>query len=178
MIPTRGKVMCKIINREKVLPSGIIIPDRVKSEKKDNVAECIGVGDGVKMARRTDLIHYKENFGQKITYEGRRLLFLKEDEIIAIERCGVILALGSMVIVKLKLDEKIGTIIVPEKTREISGNFSGEVVSIGPDFMDNRLKVGEEIVYLRAEGYRFRTYETRENLLSVKDKWVYARKDN
>jgi hypothetical protein len=37
LLPARGSYLCEIANREKILASGIILPDKIKSEKKDNV---------------------------------------------------------------------------------------------------------------------------------------------
>lgn len=167
--PTRGKVLCEVVTRERVLPSGIILPDRQRLEKKDNICQCLGVGDEVKVIRRTDIIHYKENFGQKIRWEGKLYVFLKTEEIIAIERPEII-ALGSTVICKLVQEEKIGTFIVLENVRQNSGDYYGEVVAVGPDFPD-KLERGDRVIFFRGEGYRFRTLD-RVDLICLQAKWI------
>lgn len=174
IIPIKDKILGEVINREKVLPSGIILPDKQKLEKKDNVCRCLGVGSEVKLAKRGDIVHYKEGFCQKLTYEGKALVFIKDQDVIAIEREGHILAVGSMVIVRLeysKLSE--GGIEIPDCALQNSGEFVGEIVSAGIDFPD-RLKKGDKVIYLRNEGYRFRTM-AREDLLAVKSCWVYGK---
>ena len=171
MIPTRGKILCEVMARDRLLPSGIWLADKMKSEKKDNVAMVKGVGDGVKEIRRTDIVHYKQNFGQKIMWEGKQLIFLKPEEVIAIERDIGIMALGSNVICKLIQEEKIGTMIVPEMVRQNSGDYHGEVVSVGKDFPD-KLTKGDKIIFFRGEGYRFKTFEGREELISLQAKWI------
>lgn len=184
LLPTRGKILAEIIGRERVLPSGLILPDKQRFEKRDNICKCLGVGDpGVDkkgnpipmVVRRTDFLHYKEGFCKKLTYEGKKLVILKQEDVICIERNGQILALGSMVICRLVQEDKIGTIIVPDNVKQNSGGFYGEVVAVGPDFMDKSLKKGDKVIFLRGEGYRFRAYESREELISIKSEWIYGR---
>lgn len=186
ILPYRGTYLCEVLGRHRQLASGLWLADRIKSEdKKDNVCRCLGVGDplvGKKgkviptVARRTDIIHYKQNFGKKFEWEGKRLISLKTDEIIAIEREEKVLAVGSMVITKLQYAEKMGSFYVPDNAKQNSGDFTGEVVSVGPDYPDKSLRVGNRIIYLRGEGYKFRTYETRVELRAVKEVWIYGKK--
>lgn len=200
LLPVRGKILAEIISRERTLPSGLILPDKQRLEKKDNIARVLGVGDPVisnkgkpipMIARRTDIIHYKEGFGKKLNYEGKKLIVLKQDEVIAIERIDApkyplplpeflklkvnIIALGSMVICKLVQEDTIGSIIVPDNVKQNSGDFYGEVVAVGSDFIDKSLKKGGKVIFLRGEGYRFRTWESREELIAIKECWIYAK---
>jgi threonine dehydrogenase-like Zn-dependent dehydrogenase len=87
----------------------------------------------------------------------------------------MILATGSMVIVRLKYQEKIGSFYVPDNAQAFSGEFWGEVVAVGPEFNDKSLKVGDRLSYLRAEGYRFVTFCRDETLFAIKERWCYAR---
>ena len=95
IIPTRGKYLCEVMERARQLSSGLWLAEKMKEEKKDNVCRCLGVGDPeinnkgkavTTIARRTDIIHYKRGFGKKITYEGRKYIFLRNQDIVAIER--------------------------------------------------------------------------------------------
>lgn len=172
IVPTRGKILCEEISRERKLPSGIWLADRIKSEKKDNICRCIGVGDGVKTARRTDIIHYKRGFGNKLTWNGKKLISIKADEILAIEREGKIIAPGSSVIARLVYRDTIRSIIVPDSAKTYNGDYYGEVISVGPDYPDKSLKAGDKIIYLRNEGYTFKTHGTREELISIQEKWI------
>ncbi len=184
LFPTRGKILCKILSREKVLASGIILPDLIKSEKKDNFARVVGVGDPVigkkgkkilPITRRGEWVHYKLNFGKKLTYNNENLIILKNDEIIAIEdEQGNLKAVGSMVIVKLVREDKIGSIILSDGAKLLEGDFYGEVISVGSDFPDKDLKKGDKVIYLRDEGYKFKGYNDREEYHAVKSCWCYA----
>lgn len=205
-MPARDKYLCELLSRQRVLPSGLILTDRIKDEKNDTVCKCLGVGDpGVKdcylchdrthckkkcaelgkplpiVARRGDVIYFKRNFGVRIKYEGRKYVFLRNQDIIAIERQPEegayhnLIAVGSMVIVKLKYAEKQGRIVIPDSAQLYSGDYHGEVVSVGPDYPDKRLKAGDRLVYLRNEGYEFQGYFDRERYYSVKEKWCYGK---
>jgi len=79
-----------------------------------------------------------------------------------------------MVICRLKYQEKIGSFYVPDTAQQMSGEFWGEVVAIGPEFNDKSLKVGDKLSYLRAEGYRFKTFYGDEELYAIKERWAYA----
>ncbi len=208
IIPTRGKILAVKISREKVLSSGIIIPERLKGEKIDNVARVLGVGSPARkscylchdktacklirkgryckehgkvmpmIARRTDIIHYKEPFAQKLRYEGQDYIFLTSEAIVAIEREEKMQAVGSMVIIKLVRQENVGSIILSDGAKTLEGEFYGKVISVGPDFPDKSLKSGDKLHFLRDEGYRWTSYYAREEYLSIKEKWVAARVDN
>ncbi len=175
ILPTRNKILCELVSREKVLRSGIILPDRVWREKKENVCRCLGVGDGVKVIRRTDLAHHKIGFGVRFEYEGKKLIALKAEEVICVERGDEIIALGSTIIAKLIYEDKMGSIIIPDQVKQNSGGFWGEVKAIGPDFVDKDLSVGDKINFLRGEGYTFRSYMGRKDLHCIQEKWIYGR---
>jgi len=183
LLPVRGKLLCQVINRDRVLPSGLILPDRQRFEKQDNIARVLGVGDPAidkkgkpipTIVRRTDLVHYKEGFCKKLSYDGRKLVVLKQEEVIAIERGPEILALGSMVICKLIQEDTIGSIVVPDSVKQNSGDYYGEVIAVGSEFTDKSIKKGDKVIFLRGEGYRFRTW-SREDLIAVKECWIYGR---
>jgi chaperonin GroES len=188
LLPTRGKYLCKVLTRERKLPSGLYLADRIKSEKKDNVALCVGVGgakigkNGKKLpilAGRGDIVHYKYVFAVKVRWQGENYVFLRNEDIIAIEDdAGKVKAVGSMVIAKLEYAKKSGSIIIPESVKQNSGDFKGVVVSVGPEYPDKVLKVGDEIVFLRGEGYVFRTLNGNKELLAIKECWVYGKEKN
>ncbi len=187
LVPKRGTYLCKVIDRIKELPSGLFIADKIKSDRNDNFARCIGMGNPAidkkgkskpLLPCRGAIIHYKMNFGKKFNYEGKHYISLKEDEVIAIERDDGLHAIGSMVIVKLIYQEKQGSIYMPQgATQQNSGEYYGKAISIGPDYPDKNLRVGDKVVYLRSEGYAFRPYnniDTKE-LLAVKECWIYGK---
>jgi len=201
IVPTRGKILAVKVSREKILESGIVIPDRLKSEKTDNVARVIGVGDpAIKtcylchdkprckllhkgrhckergkvmpmLARRTDIIHYKEVFAQKLRYEEQDYVIMTAESVIAIERDEKIMAVGSMVIVRLVRKKEVGKIILSEGACVQEGEYHGKVVSVGPDFPDKNLKIGDKLLYERDNGYRLTGYADRVDYYAVKEKW-------
>ena len=172
IVPCRGKLLCEVTSREKVLPSGIILLDKQRHEKKDNVARCIGVGEGVEIARRTDLIHFRYcSQNHRFKWEGKTLLSVLASEVIAIERDKII-APKDRVIVKLVREESIGSIILSDGAKVLEGKFYGEVVDDGAGL---DLKPGDRIAYVRDEGHRFTTYGTREDMVSVRERWVCGR---
>ena len=165
----KGKFVCEVLKRDKRLPSGLYLADRV--DEKDNVARDIHTGN---------LLHFKSTGGRRFTYQDKKMISLFEDEVIAVEDdAGQIKALGSMVICKLRYDEKIGSLFIPDGAKQNSGSFMGEVVAIGEKFIDKDLHIGDEICYLRGEGYVFRKFygNTRERLLAIKECWVYGKKE-
>jgi len=203
IIPTRGKYLCELLTRDRQLPSGLWIADKIKSDKNDNIAKCIGVGDrGRKtcytchdirsckksclekdqilpiVAKRTDIIHYKTNYGQKLMIEGKKYVFLENQDIIAIEDDrGTLKAPGSQVIIKKVEADKINNMFIPDQTKLYSGEFWGEVIAIGPVYEDKSLKVGDKVFYDRNEGYAFKPFygDFKDILYSVKSKWITAK---
>lgn len=197
ILPTRGKYLCEVISRIKQTESGLWLADKLKDDAKDNVARCIGVGSPtIKtctychykkqcktkckekgklipiVAKRTDYIHYKAVYAKKIKYNGKLLVFLTHEDIIAIEtESGDIKAPGSNIIIKISFAEKSHGIIIPDIAKRDSGEYWGEVVAVGNQYPDKSLKIGDKLLYLRNEGYKFKTYKNNIELYSVREKW-------
>lgn len=55
------------------------------------------------------------------------------------------------VLVRAVYEEKSGTIVIPDTVKKSSGNFSGEVVAVGPEYPWD-LSPGDRIIYERNEG--------------------------
>jgi co-chaperonin GroES (HSP10) len=157
------------ISRIKKLKSGLYLAQTMKEDIKDNFALRI---DG---KYKGAYIHYKLNFGSKFRYEDKDYVSIKTGDIIAIEREGEIIAPGSLVIVKLQYASMSQSIVIPDSAKAQSGEFTGQVISVGPDYPDRTLKIGDHIFYLRAEGYKFTSYASRQEYLSVKECWVYGK---
>lgn len=65
----------------------------------------------------------------------------------------MIRAVNDDVIVKAEYDEKSGLIYIPDQAKIESGEFYGEVISIGPEYpFRNEIKVGDRVVFTRHEG--------------------------
>lgn len=194
--PTRGKYLCEIISREQQTQSGLWLVEGRQAQKQDNICRCLSVGkQAIKtcypchewrsckqkcrykdkpipiLAQEGDIIHFKHAFGEKFRYDNKRYIMLRNDDIIAVQTKDKIKAVGSMVIIRLKYATKMSGVIVPDQAKSLSGEYWGEVVSVGPEFMDQELKEGDKLLYLRNEGYRFRIYPNKEEAYAIKEKW-------
>lgn len=199
LLPTRGKYLCKPLSRDRKLASGLWLADKIKSEKTDTVCRCIGVGEPtIKecylchdlpmckkrkckskgktlpiIAKRTDILHFKRAFGVRIRYENEPYILLKNQDIVAIEDdSGRISAPGSLVIVRLQYATHAGMIEIPDSAKMYNGDYWGEVISVGPEYPDRSLGVGDKIAYMRNEGYRFKGFKDRQEYFSIKEKWI------
>lgn len=65
-------------------------------------------------------------------------------------------AVGDAVIVKIQYDNKMRGLFVPDQAKQYSGRFKGVVESVGPACPYRELKKGDEIAFLRHEGYRIK----------------------
>lgn len=90
--PTRGKLLCELLSDITELPSGLVLARTVK--EKRHRAKVLSVGaPGLDrkgklvsiMARPGDIVHFKQGFGTPLTYEGKKLVFLRNDEVLAVE---------------------------------------------------------------------------------------------
>lgn len=82
-------------------------------------------------------------------------------------------AVKDYIIVKLVYEKSIGNIIVPDTAKQYNGDFFGEVISIGKDYSDNSLNVGDKVLFVRHEGYKLDNL--KDNILCLKSKWVLAK---
>jgi co-chaperonin GroES (HSP10) len=169
IVPARGKILATKISREKVLDSGIVIPDRLKSEKIDNCARVLGVGSPTPKtcylchdkprckllrkgrhckehgkimpitARRGDIIHYKEVFAQKLRYEGQDYVFMTAESVIAIE--------GELNNGKATWIQAVGSMVIIKLIRE--NNVGSIVLSDGAkvlegDYFGETISIGPD----------------------------------
>ena len=77
---------------------------------------------------------------------------LKDRELDVEENLMTLKAVRDMVIVKIVYAERMGSFYVPDKVKQYSGNFIGEVRAIGPDYPDKSLEVGDRLHSIRHEG--------------------------
>ncbi len=88
--PTRDRVLVKRVDTRDVTAGGIIIPENAK--EKANVGMVVAVGPGVKLdgarqpmlVKSGDKILFGKYAGTEFDHKGDTLLFLREDEILAI----------------------------------------------------------------------------------------------
>ena len=77
------------MQKETTLPSGIVIPDTVKEKPQEGKVISVGPGkkeDGKIMPielKENDIVMYKKWGGTEVKVEGKELLLVKEEDIIA-----------------------------------------------------------------------------------------------
>ncbi len=85
----------------------------------------------------------------------------------------MIKAPGSFVIVEVVYKDRESSLIIPDHAKKREGSFHGKVISIGPDYPDKSLKVGNKVAFRRHEGFPIR-YKDKE-YLSLRERWVNAK---
>ncbi|MFC1755782.1 co-chaperone GroES [Patescibacteria group bacterium] len=84
--PLFDNVLVEPLEGETTLPSGIVIPDSAK--EKPQQGKIIAVGEGNKetemKVKKNDIVMYKKWGGTEIKVEGKELLLVKQEDILAI----------------------------------------------------------------------------------------------
>ena len=124
-----------------------------------------------------DIVHLRRYFWKDFSYQERKLLSVKLEDIIAGERNGQAYAVRDMVLMEIEYAEKTGAIYIPDNRKGYRAEAKGKVVDVGPDYKYG-LKPGNIVYILRMEdafheGFEIRTPQGK--LWSVKEKWIYAK---
>ncbi len=88
--PLSNYVLIKPSEGETILPSGIVIPDSVKEKPQEGEVIACGPGkvdDGKKIPMEVkvgDIVMYKKWGGSEIKVDGKEMLLVKEEDILAI----------------------------------------------------------------------------------------------
>jgi len=89
--PLADYLLIEPLSRETTLPSGIVIPDTVKEKPQEGKVVAVGSGkrddEGNKVPMEVkvgDIIMYKKWGGTDIKVEGKDLLLVKEEDILAV----------------------------------------------------------------------------------------------
>jgi len=89
--PLSDYILIEPLERETKLPSGIIIPDTAKEKPQEGKVLSTGPGrrdekgDIVPMGVKTgDVVMYKKWGGTEIKVEGKELLLVKEEDVLAV----------------------------------------------------------------------------------------------
>lgn len=89
--PLSDYLLIEPLQRETTLPSGIVIPDTVKEKPQEG--KVVAIGNGRRddkgniiplQVRAGDVVMYKKWGGTEIKAEGKELLLVKEDDILAV----------------------------------------------------------------------------------------------
>ena len=158
-----GRILIKLIEADKETESGLAIINTKEKPMKARVLDC---GADIVYSKRTvkspcetgDIIYIKDNSVQSLSGissasmqrrgEGRVYF----SDVVGIEKEGEVCAVFDNVIVEIKYDEKVGSIIIPETAKKHHSDFHSIVISKGPDNKDD-VTVGDEIIIERHEGF-------------------------
>lgn len=89
--PLFDNVLIEPLERETTLPSGIVIPDTAKEKPQEGKIVAVGSGgtdsEGKKIemtVKKGDVVMYKKWGGTEIKVEGKDMLLVKQEDILAI----------------------------------------------------------------------------------------------
>jgi len=81
--PLRKQVIVKPITREEKTKTGIILPDTAEKEKPEQ-GRVMAIGPKVKEVKKGDLVLFTQYAPNEIKVDGKELLVIKEEDILAI----------------------------------------------------------------------------------------------
>jgi len=89
--PLFDNVLIEPLEKETTLPSGIVIPDSAKEKPQEGKIVAVGSGgtdaEGKKIemiVKKGDIVLYKKWGGTDVKLEGKELLLVKQEDILAI----------------------------------------------------------------------------------------------
>lgn len=84
--PLGDRIIVKSVAEEEVTKSGIVLPDTVEKEKKEE-GEVMAIGDGEKIIKlglkEGDKVIFGKYSGEEVTIEDVEYKVLKEDDVLA-----------------------------------------------------------------------------------------------
>ena len=84
--PLGDRIVVKPVTEEEVTKSGIVLPDTIEKEKKEE-GEVIAVGDGEKIKKldlkKGDRVIFGKYSGEEVTLEDIEYKVLKEEDVLA-----------------------------------------------------------------------------------------------
>jgi chaperonin GroES len=91
MKPLGSRVVVEPIEQEEVLPSGLVLPETAKEKPQKGTVLSVGPGDrdddGKRIAMDVkvgDVVLYAKYSGTEIKLDGKKLLILRESDLLAI----------------------------------------------------------------------------------------------
>jgi chaperonin GroES len=89
--PLSDYILVDPVQKETTLPSGIVIPDTAKEKPQEGKVMAVGPGrrdeegDRIPMDVKVgDVVMYKKWGGTEVKIEGREMLLVKEEDILAV----------------------------------------------------------------------------------------------
>jgi co-chaperonin GroES (HSP10) len=182
--PLRGKLLVEILSDYKQTKSGIWLAGTQKEIYHYGKVLVAGNAPVDKKGRSLswpykegDIVHFKKYSYQQWRDDDFKIkAFLKRDDILAYERGGIF-ATNDYCIVKIDFKKKIGSFYVPDNKQQYTADFTGIVVSVGPDCRFG-IKEGDEIIILRMEGGGHEGFPVRTNngdFFAIRGRWIYGK---
>jgi chaperonin GroES len=91
MKPLGSRVVVEPIEQEEVLPSGLVLPETAKEKPQKGTVLSVGPGDRDDEGKRIamdvtvgDVVLYAKYSGTEIKLDGKKLLILRESDLLAI----------------------------------------------------------------------------------------------
>lgn len=91
MKPLGSRLVIEPKEQDEVTPGGIVLPDTAKEKPQKGTVIAVGPGDRNEKGERIamdvkvgDLVLFAKYSGTEIKYEGKKLLILRESDILAI----------------------------------------------------------------------------------------------
>lgn len=89
--PLFDNLLIEPLEKETTLPSGIVIPDSAKEKPQEGKVIAVGTGktdsEGKKVdmvVKKGDIVMYKKWGGTEIKVEGKEMLLVKQEDVLAI----------------------------------------------------------------------------------------------
>ena len=89
--PLSDNLLVEPLQKETTLPSGIVIPDTAKEKPQEGKVMAVGPGKRDEHGNRTpmevkvgDTVMFKKWGGTEIKLDGKEMLLVKEDDVLAI----------------------------------------------------------------------------------------------
>ncbi|MDD5039699.1 MAG: co-chaperone GroES [Patescibacteria group bacterium] len=86
LVPLGDRVIVKPVTDEEVTKAGIVLPDTVEKEKKEE-GEVIAVGEGEKIKKlglkKADIVIFGKYSGEEVTVDDVEYKVLKEEDVLA-----------------------------------------------------------------------------------------------
>jgi chaperonin GroES len=147
------RIIVELIEFETMIGS-VIMPTKGENQKTKGIIKSIGVGCKYLKVKEGDEIIYKKYAGTRMAFDDKDCVILREPELDAVIKDGVVIPLADRVIVKPNKpkEETVGGIIIPDSGKE--KQLNGEVVSTGKGKPKEPIQVSKEdvVVFGRHSG--------------------------
>ncbi|MHC4886854.1 MAG: co-chaperone GroES [Planctomycetota bacterium] len=91
VVPLRDKILVKRLDAEEMTKGGIVLPESAQEKPKEGLVEAVGKGKilddgsrGEMTLKKGDLVLFSSYAGTEIKVDGKELLIMGEDEVLAV----------------------------------------------------------------------------------------------